>query len=55
MLLVKQGWLRGRLFDIVLSNQFEIAIVCVVTLNMILMMMQRYDQPESMRNALHIL
>ncbi|XP_048586594.1 sodium channel protein 60E isoform X3 [Nematostella vectensis] len=36
---------RGKLFDLVSSNQFEVFILTVIMCNMGMMMVQHYDQP----------
>ena len=47
--------MRGWMFDAVTSEKFEITVLGVITLNMILMMIQHYGQPDSVTKALNIL
>ncbi|XP_031570121.1 sodium channel protein 60E-like [Actinia tenebrosa] len=45
---------RGKIFDLVTSNKFEIFILTVIMINMGLMMVQHYRQPEDISNVMKI-
>ena len=43
------------LYDLVMSDVFEMAILGIIVLNMLVMMWQHYRQSQMMTIALHIL
>lgn len=50
-----QNRYQALVFDMVESRKFEIFIILVITVNMILMMVQHYDQPSQVTLVLDIL
>ena len=50
-----QNRYQAFVFDLVESRKFEMFIILVITINMIVMMVQHYDQPEEVTFVLDIL
>ena len=46
---------QAVVFDLVESRKFEVFIIAVITLNMLVMMIQHYDQPHEVTELLDIL
>lgn len=50
-----QHLVQAVVYDLVQSRKFEIFIIVVITINMLVMMVQHYDQPKEVTLVLDIL
>lgn len=50
-----QNSVQGFIFDVAISNKFELTIVILIFLNMVVMMVEHYKQPQSVTLALEII
>ena len=50
-----QHLVQAAVYDLVQSRKFEIFIIVVITINMLVMMVQHYDQPKEVTLVLDIL
>lgn len=50
-----QNRFQAAVFDLVKSRKFEMFIIFVITVNMLVMMVQHYDQPYEVTLVLDIL